>query len=162
MTMCPMQTGETASLLLDYCDRKLPLELMEEMDRHLAVCGSCRDAVAGQKAVWAALEAWEPEPVAVDFDRRLYRRIDEEQSRPWWKRLLEFPGAISWKPAMSLAAACLVLAGVALFRLPSGADLPAQTDKIDVEQVEKTLDDMDMLRQLGLNTQEESQSKQTL
>jgi hypothetical protein len=148
--------------LLDYCDRKLSADLMDEMDRHLAVCVSCRDAVAGQRAVWEALEAWQPEPVSADFDCRLYRQIDSVHAQPWWKRLLSLP-SLSWKPAMPLAAACMLLLGVLIFRPASTTGPAAQGEKIDVEQVESALDDMDMFRQLGIQTQQqEDQSRQAL
>ena len=70
-----------------------------------------------------ALDAWEAMPVSTDFDRRLYRRIEEEKARAtWWSRLVRPFRPMFEAPLMSrsvplAAAACLlVLAGVILER----------------------------------------------
>ena len=39
---CPMETPETAELLLDYCARKLNPESTAILERHFAICPSCR------------------------------------------------------------------------------------------------------------------------
>ena len=35
-----------------------------------------------QAAVWEALDVWEPAPVSVDFNRKLWRRIDAAAADP--------------------------------------------------------------------------------
>ena len=71
---CPLETRENAQLLLDYGTRKLEPETVAALERHIAICGACREFVSGQRAVWQALDAWEAAPVSADFDSRLYRR----------------------------------------------------------------------------------------
>src|SRR5271165_1744336 len=82
---CPMESGESAGYLLDYAAGKLKPEARTQIERHLEACPACRQFAHGQQAVWQALDAWEPVAVSMDFDRRLYARIDRHVS--WWARL---------------------------------------------------------------------------
>jgi anti-sigma factor RsiW len=153
---CPMQR-ENAELLLAYVERKLSAPGAEAFERHLEVCDACRESLAAQQAVWVALDHWDAAEISVDFNRRLYRKIESEQRQPWWRRI---PApALPWalRPAMPIAVAAMAMVAVFLFRGPSGTDLPRHrsADTVDVEQVERTLDDLDMLKQLGVAGQEE-------
>ena len=110
---CPIDSHENAELLLAYCARKLDPEIQAILERHLAVCPECREFQKNQEAVWQALDAWEAMPVSTDFDRRLYRRIDQEQLHAsWWSRLVRPFRPVIALPLMSrsvplAAAACL-------------------------------------------------------
>ena len=106
---------------------------------------------AAQRAVWSALDAFPPLPVSSNFDARLYQRIGEEQQRAWWRRL--FQADWSWRPAMPVAAACAVLV-VAFLVKNSGSSITPQQQaqpQLQIEQVERALDDMDMLKQAGVD-----------
>lgn len=152
---CPLQNRELASIFLDYCDRRLDPDLMLEMERHMESCKDCRQMLASQRAVWDALDAWEPEPVSLDFNRRLFDRIEAEGARPWWQRAWTSLGSLGWKPAVPVAAACMALVAVVLLRVPSVSqyDQKAKLEPtVDVEQVDRALDDMEMLRQLGVSS----------
>lgn len=153
---CILQDRERATWLLDYCERKLPPALAAELERHLAVCPDCARAVEAQRHVWAALDRWEVPPVSPDFNARLYGRIEQER-RPWWRAIVLDARLFTWKPAMPLAAACLAVLAVALFRAPSLPEpgTKAQADTIDVEQVERTLHDLEMLEQLSLSNSDQ-------
>lgn len=156
---CPIETQENAELLLAYCARKLDSETQIIVERHLAVCPACREFQTGQQAVWQALDAWEAMPVSPDFNRRLYQRIEREAAHAsWWSRLVQSFRPMFEAPWMSrsvplAAALCLiVLAGVILER-PKTVPLPedATAERIEsIDQVERTLDDMEMLRQFKL------------
>jgi hypothetical protein len=136
---------------VDYVRRTLAPEAAAAFERHLDLCAACRQAVNAQQAVWSALDAWEAPAISPDFNRRLYQRIEADRGRAWWRRLLEPVTPWSLRPVMPLAAACLVLIAVLLFRAPSQPDRPARAaDAIDIEQVERTLDDLEMLRELGV------------
>ena len=65
---------------------------------------------------------------------------------------------------MPLAAACLVLVVVVLWRSPSeqAAVSPATMELSEVEQLESTLDDIDVLQTLGVSLAQEPASKQSL
>jgi anti-sigma factor RsiW len=148
---CPIQSRENAELLLAYVERKLEPELAVTFERHLQACPACRDALAAQAAVWSALDRWEAAEISADFDLRLYARIEADQQRAWWRRVFDPALPRSIRPAMPVAAAAMLLVAIGLFRAPSEADW--QRDRkvttIDVEQVESTLDDIEMLQQLG-------------
>jgi anti-sigma factor RsiW len=146
---CPIETRENAELLLAYCNRKLDAESTAILERHMEICPACREFASGQRAVWEALDAWEAAPVTLDFDRRLYRRIDEEVS--WWNLLLRplRPALVRQGLPIAAAACLLVMAGVLLER-PAGAPPAAQPQSAQVEalqpdQVEPALDAMHML-----------------
>lgn len=155
---CILRDRERATWLLDYCERKLSPALTAELERHLTVCPDCARAVDAQRQVWAALDGWEAPPVSPDFNARLYGRIEQESRRPWWRAITGEARLWTWKPAMPLAAACLAILAVALFRAPSLPEpgTKAQADTIiDVEQVERTLHDLEMLEQLSLSSSDQ-------
>jgi len=129
---CPPQN------VIDYCSRKLSSNAAAEFERHMRVCSDCRSRVESQQQVWQALDAWEAPPVSADFDRQLRAQIAESQSKPWWK--------LAWRPALSLGAASAAIAVVLVVYTPD-------TTKIDVEpeQVESALEDLEMLKQLSAN-----------
>jgi anti-sigma factor RsiW len=146
---CPIETRENAELLLAYCTRKLDAESTAILERHIEICPACREFSGGQRAIWEALDAWEAAPVTLDFDRRLYRRIDREV---WWWNLLMRP----LRPALVrhglpiAAAACLVVMAGLLLERPASAPPAAQPQSAHVEtfepdQVDHALDAMHML-----------------
>lgn len=160
---CPLQSGDEGATLLSYLDRQLDPDTMDVLERHLSVCPDCTRVVEAQRAVWKALEQWEPIAVSADFDERVMARIAAEQ-RPWWRLVLEFPVSGSggwWKPAMPLAAACLALVAVSVWRGPL-APVPVAMDSAEVQQVEDVLADVDMLQQLGITEPAASSNRQTL
>ena len=149
---CPLQSGDEGALLLSYVDRQLDPDKMETLHRHVAICPDCARVVEGQRAVWQALEQWEPIAVSADFDDRVMARIAAEPS-PWWRRLLQAAPTLGWwKPAMPLAVACAALLAVAVWHGPASGDKPAGAtmDSAEAQQVEEALNDLDMLRQLGV------------
>ena len=150
---CPLETRENAQLLLDYCTRKLEPESVATLERHIAICGACREFASGQRAVWQALDAWEAAPVSADFDSRLYRRIETEVS--WWDLLMRPFRPVTLRRSLpATALACLlVMAGVMLER-PTVSPVPppgevTQVDSIQPEQVEHALDAMEILNEFS-------------
>jgi hypothetical protein len=150
---CPLETRDNAQVLLDYCARKLEPESVAILERHIAVCDACREFASGQRAVWEALDAWEAAPVSPDFDTRLYRRIETRAS--WWELLRRpFQPSTLWRRLPAAAMGCLlVLAGVILQRsavspAPALNDT-AQVDSVQPEQVERTLDAMEVLSEFS-------------
>jgi anti-sigma factor RsiW len=160
MMKCPIETHENAELLLAYCARKLDPETQGILERHLAVCPECRNFQKSQETVWQALDAWEAMPVSADFDRRLYGRIEEEQAHSaWWSLVARFRAVvvvplISRSVPVAAAACLLMLAGVILEgpnHVTAPEDVAERIESIQPDQVERTLDDMEMLRQFRLN-----------
>ena len=145
---CPVQSTHEIAILLDYCAHRLAPDTAAAFERHLAACMSCRECVSGQQEVWAALDEWKPAHPSADFDRRLYARIEEEQGH-WWLRL--WPATIRWK---AVAAACATLVAVVVLSNPSKppADVVQESSRVEMlepEQVERTLEDLEMLKQLS-------------
>ena len=119
-------------------------------ERHLESCARCRRLSAQQGAVWSALEAWRPPIVSPDFDQKLAVRIAESQSGVfrlvWFRRW-------AWRPVLPLVAVCALLAGVFFLKdddTPPRAGVAHPSAQIE-QQVQHALDDMDMLRQIGVD-----------
>jgi len=158
MMECPLQQKDTAEILLDYCSRKLEPESSALLESHLVVCPACREFADAQKMIWEAMDSWEAMTVSPDFDHRLYARIEEHEKSSWWNRLSlgTWAHPFGWKPAMPLATACLTIVAAAVLYFPSERkefDLkpapPRVESQVDLDQVERTLEDMEMLRQLS-------------
>ena len=146
---CPLQNSDGVELIIAYAARTLDPANEAAFERHMELCANCREMAAEQRTVWWALDELTPIPVSSNFDAKLYQRIAEEQQYSWWQRL--FRANWSWRPAMPVAAACAVLI-VALLVKNSGSTVvspqPAQPN-LQIEQVQRALDDMDMLKQVG-------------
>ena len=148
---CPLKGGDGAEIIVGYVAGGLRLDAASALERHLRVCALCREAVSAQEAVWRALDAWQPVSVSSDFDRRLFHRIAAEEHSRWWANLRS-PRWL-WRPAIPLAAACALIAGVFFARQPASHTL-AQSyvqPKLNIEQVTHALDDMDLLGQLAVS-----------
>jgi hypothetical protein len=152
---CPMQTGN-ADILLDYCARALDAERTAMLESHMAHCRECNEMARGQAEIWAALDAFDAEPVSAGFDRKLYARIAESERVPAWERFWApvreyLHGRPAWQPVLSVAAASAMVAVVLLVRADLAQPGPATESAVDargVEQAERLLEDLEMLRLL--------------
>jgi len=156
---CPLKSREGAGQLLDFCSGVSPAAA-GPLAHHIAQCAECREFASRQQSVWEAMDAWQAPAVSADFDRRLYRRL--EAQAPWWERLALSArrmswGRISWGRAIpgTALAGVVLAAGVLLLRpdapsIPSRtANEPAKVESIRPEQVEYTLDTMDVLNEFS-------------
>jgi anti-sigma factor RsiW len=159
---CPVQSRDNADLLLAYCARKLDPETAAVLERHMEHCAPCRAFGEAQKAVWTALDTWEAMPVTEDFDRRLHVRIAQEENRGYWSRLVRPWLPLNFRPALSLAAASVVVLVAFLVQSPQSAPQPAEVEIVDAEQVERVLDDLEMLRQVNLVPKVEAPAVQAM
>src|SRR5258708_8486846 len=82
---CPLQT-DNADVLLDYCSRTLDPERTAMLETHMKVCADCRTMSEAHKELWAALDLFDAEPISIDFDRKLYARIEASERIPLWER----------------------------------------------------------------------------
>lgn len=148
---CPMETRENGRLL-DYASGKLDAVSSAQVEEHLQVCPACREFAGGQQLVWQALDAWEPTPVSMDFDRRLYQAIEQQAS--WWVRLTR-PFNPLFRHAVPIAAAAgvVIMAGLLMNRPPAKPTLApqesAQVETLPPDQLQHALDDMEMLREFN-------------
>ena len=155
---CPLKSDETIEVLMDYTARTLDAVQSGLLERHMDQCLNCATFRDDQAAVWQALDAWEPAPVSMDFNRRLWQRIGEDQAAPWYTKIgfrnlgLQIRGS-AWKPALSVAAAVLVVAtGFVLDHsgTRTGSPTTAVESRVTIteaDQVERTLDDIQLLHQ---------------
>jgi len=160
MRECPIEDGSGAELILAYVAGTLDPEREAAFEQHMRNCQNCRELAAGQRDVWSALDHWTPVPVSQDFDEKLFRRIAAEERSTWWQRI--WRANWSWRPALPVAAACAVLAAFVLLKTPDSApaaSVPAQP-QVQIDQVEHALDDIDMLKTLGVEVPAE-QTKST-
>ena len=148
---CPSETLESSELLLAYGAGRLDAARTETVADHVGNCAACAKFLTAQRSVDAALESWEAPAVSADFDRRLYRRIEE--SAPWWDVLVRpFRPALARRvvPA-AVAAALLVGAGIWIERpgsAPVRAPATAQMEALPPDQAESALRDMEVMQEL--------------
>ena len=156
---CPLKDDETSSLLLDYSAGRLDAAEAVTLERHMDSCAECALFRSSQSAVWDALDAWEPPMVSADFNRRLWQRIASVKPAPWYRRIPDTLGFIHWKPAVPLAAAVLVvLAGFLLDHpgtrpQPSGNSATPSVSVTEADQLEQTLDDVQLLNQFNASSE---------
>jgi anti-sigma factor RsiW len=147
--LCLNNTKESVQLLLDFCAGKMERARVAELEQHLANCGACRELVAKQRTVWDALDQWTPPAVSPEFNARVYALVARESSgwRTWLPGVLQpaVPYSI-WKSA-ALVAACAVLAIGFVVRAPQTREAApvADSEKVDIERVANTLEELDML-----------------
>jgi anti-sigma factor RsiW len=150
-----------ANMAIDYCAGSLEPAQAAEFEHHLSECGDCTRVVAAQREVWESLGQLNVPEVSQDFDARLYARIAQEEAAPTWRKWLDrilkpaTPVAI-WKPALSMAALCAMLAVGLMLRAPAPvantgqavqmeATMQMEAPHVDIEQVANALDELDLL-----------------
>jgi hypothetical protein len=151
---CPLQT-EQIDLLLDYSAGRLDARgtaILAELEQHMETCADCASFRKEQKAVWDALDLWEPAPVSMDFNRRLWQRIDTAAAAPWYTSLAESLQFANWKPVIPLTAAVLMIAAGFLLDHPGARNSAPGISMREADQVEQTLDDIQLLHQLDAVT----------
>jgi anti-sigma factor RsiW len=155
---CPSKHEDSSELLISYVEGSLEPGAYFAFERHLQVCERCREITEAQRELWAALDSWAPAAISADFDERLYRRIASQESSKisWW----------TWRPAMPVAAACAALIAVFLLHGPStepvGSSSIVQVRGPQIEQVESALEDIEMLKQLGLHSASETAPREKI
>ncbi len=136
-----------AEVLMDYGAGTLDPVRRAAIDEHIRECGECRHLVEAQRGLWQTLDAWKPIEVSPDFDAKLYARIAQTQAEPWWYRM--------WKPALSIAAVAAVATVLFVARpepkIAPAAPSSAQVQRIDIQQVQQALDDLDLLTPASSN-----------
>jgi hypothetical protein len=154
---CCVASGRT-DILLDLVAGKMDSASALAIERHASECASCRNFIAAQAEVWAALEADAAPAVSPHFDARLYRRIAEmEAERGWrraWRRVADFATPAFARPAAAASIALTLAAAVMLTRSPRPEPVAAPSQSAvfvnaDVEVLEETLSDFEMLQALG-------------
>jgi anti-sigma factor RsiW len=128
-----------ADLLIAYFENTLSDAQRAEVEAHAAQCAECR----GLLAAHTALDAYSAPAVSLNFDARLYARIQADQARPWWH-------VSNWKLAIPVTAVAAMLA-IGVFMYHPLQDVPPEGTKqaeIDAQQLEQALDDVELLMPL--------------
>jgi len=114
------------------------LEITAENERHVTMCAECQDVIRKQEALMTLLDTFEAPSVSMDFNRRLWQRID---SKPGFADVLR-----QWlKPAIPLTvAAALVVVGFVYDHRPASSVQP-RVSASEAEKVERALDDIQLL-----------------
>lgn len=166
---CPVGLGQDPALVLDYLDGRLSTESTVRVQRHLDHCADCRRVVEAQRAVREALDLWSPAEISPDFNQRFFNRLEiEEQGRPgaWRALVAALSRAFTLRPLIPVAATCMLVLGVWMYERPVQPDTDARvepaSEQVDVEQVDRTLADMEMLQQLGVIGRAESGESKSL
>jgi hypothetical protein len=113
-----------------------------EVARHVAGCAQCAAFRMDHEALWNLLDEWQPAPVSVDFNRRFWQQAETVRAGAW-RRVLDAMRTV-WAPAIPLAAMALLIGAAFLYDHPVA---PPVSHSKDVEQVERTLDDIQLLGQ---------------
>lgn len=163
---CPINEQKDPQILLDYVARSTtPIE-SALVETHAADCEPCQTFIAEQSMVWSALDRFEAPEVSLNFDRELYAKIAQQNREQWWKRVwrrvFEAGEPGSWRPAAAMSAALVVVFAVVLIQAPgahhevrsmtapkSGIEQTAAIHDNDLESVELTLEDLEMLKVVG-------------
>ena len=153
---CPIKTQENRDWLLEYSAGRLDRERTALLDRHVEACPACTRFVAEQRAVWDALGQWESPDLSTDFNRRLYQKIEAARPSSWLARWLQ----PLWRPMVPVAAMCLLIAAGVMLHTP--AHPVSRAESVEPEQVERTLEDLQMLRELAVTPAAESNTSQPM
>jgi hypothetical protein len=148
---CPIEDDKGDELILAYGANTLTPQQHIDIELHLGTCANCRERAEAQRAVWTALDTWQPTEGTPDFDERLFRRIANEGQNAWWRQLS--PVNWPWRSTLPVAVACSALIAAFLLKNPAlGPEVQTHQPKLQIEQVEHALDDMDMLKQLSIES----------
>lgn len=156
---CGLKESERAELLLR--------NTSEAATNHFGQCSSCRRASLQQAALWQALDSWNVPPVSSGFTRNLYARIDAAAAETWYERLAAAVRPLFAQPAWALGmAGALFVAGFVLDHKSATTGAvhapTVQVSSIEADQVEKTLEDLEMLRQFDLASEEKEAASKSM
>jgi hypothetical protein len=155
---CPQE-----EVLLDYGAGRLGVARAALLDRHAESCERCARVRAAQISVWNDLDAWKPVPVSESFNRDLWRRIDGDPQLSCRQRMAEKTHRVAeamrrnfWISAAPLAVAALLIVTVAVMNhpgrrqgeLPATSTTPAVVTVNDADQLERTLDDIQLIHEV--------------
>ena len=152
---CSLNKRFAEELVVEYAAGTLGERAQSDFVRHMQSCASCRDLLAQQSAVWSVLDEWQALPASADFDRKLTERIASAHRAAWWNS-----PAVNWAlgPLIAVVAAVAILA--CAFLVKEGVRVqhsPDAAPKARIElQVERALDDMDLLKQIGIDAGSET------
>ena len=167
MTKCLLKESERADLLLG------PVNASARA--HFASCPSCAHASAQQSGVWLALDAWKVPEVSASFNRILNARIEAAMASPWYERWAVTIRQTFAQPSFAVAAVALFVVGGFVLDHPEGVISPTwsaqvktmgsgkvQVSSTEAEQMERTLEDLEMLHQFDAGNDEKENTQKSM
>ncbi len=122
-----------------------------EVESHLWSCPACSKVYLEQQALWRQMDAWEAPEISAGFDRQLFARIGRRVAEPWWglewmRRWFQplqpaFPAAL----AGILFIAAIVAQPGLIAPAPDAVSYPVSIQAEDARQIDRALDDIQML-----------------
>ena len=158
-TECRLKESDRANLLLE--PQKAAAVL------HFESCPACAEASMRQVLLFLALDAWKVPEVSASFNRILYAKIDAAMVSPWYERWSAALRQTFAQPAFAVAAVALVTIGGFLLDHPAGltsrlTSATVQVSSLEAEQLERTLEDLEMLHQFDTGSEEKENSQKTM
>jgi hypothetical protein len=144
-------------MVVAYAAGRLDREAAQAFEQHMHSCAACRSTAAEQSSLWKALDLWEAPPISPYFDQLLYNRIPAEVPLPWWQTLARAFRSMPLRQAIPLTAtAGLLFAAGMMLQHPNKISTTSPAVRtVRVEQVERTLDDLELLGQFNGGNQGE-------
>lgn len=148
---CPNRTEEGLELLLAYSAGRLDAARTAALEAHAAGCPECAGLVASQRSMAQALDVWQAPDVSADFDRRLYRRIEQEVR--WWDflaRPFRPVFGMRWVP-VAAAAGLMLAVGSWIGRPgePAASTTSAHVEALPPEQAADALQQMQVMQEFS-------------
>ena len=158
---CLSKSEAGCATLVEYAAGRLLGRNAREVASHTNRCTACSAFALEQSKLFDLMDLWEPAPVSMAFNRKLYARIQESSGSSWVSVLERVLNGLVARPAFPIAAlSILVIAGLYIDRPQVGAvstrsvSAPIKTSPAvspnDAEQLDKALDDLQLLHQLDL------------
>lgn len=167
MTKCPLKESERVDLLLSPTD--------SSARAHFVSCPSCAQSSAQQFGLWLALDAWKVPEVSTSFNRALYAKIEAAMASPWYERWAVAIRQTFAQPSFAVAAVALFVVGGFVLDHPGGLVSPlwsaqaksihtgaVQVSSTEAEQVERTLEDLEMLHQFDAGSEEKENTQKSM
>jgi len=158
--------ADSAEVLFAYVDGTLDEVQSDAIERHAAGCAACRNLIDGQRGVWETLDAWEAPELSPEFNRKMHAAVAAESAGGWRGWLAS---KWAWPTLLvPVSALALIVGTVVVTQMPREQELAPVVEvehgavdqkagiENDVKQIEKTLDDLDVLYTLdpALSSQE--------
>jgi hypothetical protein len=120
--------------------------LAGELRAHVLECAECSAWMRSQRAVWDLLDVWEPAAPSAFFDSKLRSRLESAPPHAWWRRAFSLPVA-----AGAMIAAALLLNAPS----PRSTAKPPHVATLDLQQMDQTFEDLQLLNQLDPSQDEQ-------
>jgi hypothetical protein len=96
-------------LLSEYIDGTLDAKAVQVVEKHMSVCGDCKESLASLRAMVQELNALEPVKAPSDFLEKIHQRMESRSTFSWTFRKLFVPLKIKIPLQLAAAATASIL-----------------------------------------------------